>query len=356
MNTAKQKKLRRILRDMESALVTLSGGIDSTLLAKLAYEELGDRAAALTAVSPSLALAELDEAKEIAREIGIRHLLVETQEMENPEYTSNPGNRCFFCKTELFDVAIETARAEGFRYVLEGTHIEDLSGHRPGYQAAKDHGVRSPFVEAEFTKQDIRDFAQVLGISTWDKPALACLSSRFPTGTEITLERLRLIDRVEQCLKESGLRQCRARYHGDWIRIEVADEEFPRFTASEARERIDQEIRGMGFDRVLLDLIPYGGERGASVTLPINGDELETRAKGLFQQRTRGDCEIEALDGILSIRPIDAIDWNWLADSSVRSDLSHAGMSWGFRNVTIDLSQRQSDRLPATVGHEKQSA
>lgn len=337
MDPEKKEKLRRIIREMESILVTLSGGIDSTLLAKLAHEELGDRAAALTAVSPSLASAELEEAKDIAKGIGLKHLLVDTHEMDNPDYTSNPGNRCFFCKTELFDVALETARKEGYRWVVEGTHAEDLEGHRPGYQAAKDHGVRSPFVEAGYTKQEIREFAQDLGIFIWDKPAKACLSSRFPTGTEITLERLREIDHVEEALRIAGLLQYRARYHGRWIRIEVSPEEFDRFTDPDFRSEIDRGIRGMGFEKAVLDLVPYGEKRGNPVTLPLSTEEAKTRAKVDFSLKTGVDCEVEVLEGTLAYRPAGPGGWEWMSDTACRKDLGRAGTSWGFRHVTVDL-------------------
>lgn len=345
MDQEKKILLRRILREMESALVTLSGGIDSTLLAKLAHEELGDRAAALTAVSPSLARAELAEATEIARQIGIRHLLVDTNEMQNPAYTSNPGNRCFFCKTELFDVAHETARREGIRWVLEGTHVEDLKGHRPGYQAAQDHGVRSPFIEAGFGKQDIREFAQDLGIAIWDKPAMACLSSRFPTGTEITLDRLALIDRVEEAVRTSGLRQFRARYHDSWIRIEVGEEEFTRLSHASLRSQIDERVKELGFEKVVLDLIPYGAPRGSGLSLPANAGEVEERVRAEFFEETGAECAVNCSDEMLALLPAEGADWGWLSDSGRRNGLLRGLSSTGRRHVGIDLSAA----LPAGV-------
>lgn len=345
MDLEKKSLLRRILSEMESALVTLSGGIDSTLLAKLAHEELGDHAAALTAVSPSLARAELEEAREIARQIGIRHILVDTNEMQNPDYTSNPGNRCFFCKTELFDVALETARREGFRWVLEGTHVEDLKGHRPGYQAAKDHGVRSPFIEAGFGKQEIREFAQELGIAIWDKPAMACLSSRFPTGTKITLERLRLIDRVEETVREAGLRQFRTRYHESWIRLEVEEGEFARFLDPSLRSEIDERVRGLGFEKVVLDLIPYGVPRGSGLSLPANAGEVEERVRAAFFEETGAECTVNCSNEMLALLPTEGADWGWLSDSGRRNGLLRGLSSTGRPHVGIDLG----DALPACV-------
>ncbi|MBI4313582.1 MAG: ATP-dependent sacrificial sulfur transferase LarE [Candidatus Omnitrophica bacterium] len=250
-------KLRDYFGNLDSALVTFSGGVDSTVLAKAAHEALGDRAAALTAVSPSLAAGELEEARQLAGRIGIRHLVVSTREIENPSYVSNPANRCFFCKTELFTLASRVAQEKNFSAVVEGTHPDDLTGPRPGLQAAREHGVKSPFLELGIGKSEIRAMAQEWGLPNWDKPALACLSSRFPTGTSITVERLGQVDRCEQALRALGFSQVRARYHGKIARIELLPADIQKTSDPTVQTQIACAARSAGFETAVVDLTGY---------------------------------------------------------------------------------------------------
>jgi uncharacterized protein len=253
---AKYQRLRAILAELGSLVIGMSGGVDSVLLAKAAHEVLGDRALAVTADSPSLPRRELQEAETLARLAGIRHLVIKTEEVHDPRYAANPTNRCYFCKSELFTRLDGLAEELGFRWVAYGENMDDLGDHRPGAVAAGEHNVRAPLKEAGLTKADIRALAQHLGLPVWDKPAFACLGSRFPYGTEITPEKLAQVEAAEEVLWENGFRQYRVRHHGDVARIEVEPADMPRLL-EHAPQIVERFRREAGFIHITLDLAGY---------------------------------------------------------------------------------------------------
>jgi len=255
----KYERLKKLFHDMESVLVTFSGGVDSTFLAKVARDVLGEQAMAMTAVSPSLPAKELEEAKQLAAHVGIRHLMVESKELDDPRYAANPVNRCYFCKSELFALARRTAQELQLAHVVDGTHLDDLKEIRPGRQAAKEWQIRSPLVEAQWTKQEVRDLSRALGLPTWDKPEMACLASRLPTGMAVNIERLGQVEACEVGLKGLGFRQLRARHLDDAVRLELEPSAIENLADPDLQTKVVQVCRGAGFDRVLLDLAGYRG-------------------------------------------------------------------------------------------------
>ena len=251
----KHQTLRDLIAAHESALVCFSGGVDSTLLLRVAHDVLGDRCTALIALSPAMAQSEQRAALDLARSIGVRCEVVDSHELSRPEFQSNPKGRCYYCKSELLTIAAPVAQRLGCKAVLLGTNVDDLGDYRPGLQAAKDHGACHPLLDAGLNKQEIRELSKQLGLSTWDKPQLACLSSRFPYGTQITVERLRQVDAFEEGLRALGFRQLRVRFHDEIARVEVEPEAMPH--ALELRETIVKLGRKLGFTFVVLDLAGF---------------------------------------------------------------------------------------------------
>ena len=264
----KADEARRILRELDAVVVAFSGGVDSTLLLRLAQDALGDRCVAVTAVSPSLAERERREAAVLARRIGARHLEIDSHELERPDYAANGPARCYHCKTELFDICFRTARDLGFSSVVYGATRDDLGEFRPGMNAARERGVRAPLLEAGMGKADIRALSHSLNLPTADKPALACLASRIPFGTAVSEDRLRQVERAEDALRDLEFHDVRVRFHGEVARIEIGAGEWARLLDADLRRQIAQRVRDAGFRFVALDIEPFRSGRLVEVQNP----------------------------------------------------------------------------------------
>jgi pyridinium-3,5-biscarboxylic acid mononucleotide sulfurtransferase len=255
--TEKLAQLQQLFIEMDRALVAYSGGIDSTLVAKIAHDALGERALAVTAESPSLLPEDLEDARIQAAEIGIAHRIVQTHEMDNPNYSANPVNRCYFCKSELHDTLKPLALELGYPYVVDGVNADDLSDYRPGIQAAQERGARSPLAELGVSKLEVRELAKLLGLPWWDKPAQPCLSSRFPYGEAITVAKLQRVGRAERHLRQMGLKTLRVRSEGETARIELPPEQIQSFILTTDLPNLVAAFQAYGFLYVTLDLEGY---------------------------------------------------------------------------------------------------
>ena len=254
---ARERRLHHLLASFDSVIVAFSGGVDSAYLAWAATQVLGPAALCITADSPSYPDHHRQLALRLAREFGLHHEFVRTGEMERPEYRANPVDRCYHCKHELYTVLSELRRVRGIAVIVDGSNADDRSDYRPGRTAAREFGVRSPLDEADLTKADIRALSRAAGLPTWDEPASACLSSRIPYHSEVTGEKLQMIERAEAVLRELGFRVCRVRHHEHLARLEFGLDEMERAFQPAVRERIVRELRGIGYQHVAIDLQGY---------------------------------------------------------------------------------------------------
>ena len=257
----KARKIKSLILEMDSALVAFSGGVDSTLVLALAHDVLGEKALAVTAQSASMPDREMKACHQLAKEIGVKHLVVKTEEMSNPNYRANPANRCYHCKTELYSSLKKVAQQENILNILNGTNTDDLGDYRPGLDSAREQGVRSPLVEAEFNKQEVRELSRKMELSVWDKPAMACLSSRIPYGQPVTPGKLAMIEQAEDLLLSLGFTQVRVRHLGTLARIELDKNEIPRYQNDKSVQKVvEEKLKALGFNNVVLD--PEGYRMG----------------------------------------------------------------------------------------------
>ena len=275
------QRLASALQRHGRVLVAFSGGVDSTLVLHAAVATLGrERVLAVTGVSPSLARRELEEAQALAARIGATHRLLDTHEVEDPRYAANPANRCYYCKSELYDRLAEVARDEGWDAILDGTNADDTRDVRPGRRAAGEHGVVSPLLEAQLGKDAVRALSRAAGLPTWDKPEMPCLSSRIPYGMAVEPEKLRQIEAAEECLRDAGIRGGRVRHHGELARVEFPPADLARLADGEFRERIVHGIRAAGFRYVTLDLEGYRkGRLNEALGAPVRFAPGPSRAR-----------------------------------------------------------------------------
>jgi len=253
----KEQNLRRLMREMKTVLVAYSGGVDSAYLALIATQELGEKAVCITGISPSVSQVQRKEAEKIAGGFNFNFHTIETDELENPAYQANPTNRCFHCKTELYGKLSALAKERKIEYILDGTNTDDLGDYRPGKIAAQEKGVRSPLIDVGLSKNEIRKLSKIQNLSTWDKPASPCLSSRIAYGVPVTIERLSKVERGEEILRGFGFREFRVRVHEEIVRLEIAPAEMEKALSLEMTEKLADKFRNLGFKYVTLDLHGY---------------------------------------------------------------------------------------------------
>ncbi|MDF2504774.1 MULTISPECIES: ATP-dependent sacrificial sulfur transferase LarE [Clostridium] len=249
--------LKSNIKKLKSVAVAYSGGVDSTFLLKVAKEVLGDKVIAVTAKSSTYPEREFNEAKKFTEEIGVKHIVIVSEELDIEGFSKNPTNRCYYCKRELFTKIGEIAKENNLDEVLDGSNLDDTRDYRPGMEAAKELQVISPLKEAKLSKKDIRELSKVMGLKTWNKPSFACLSSRVPYGSEITINKLKMIEDSEQFLLDLGFRQVRVRHHGDIARIEISPEEREKFFDLGLMDKVADKLKKIGFKYVTLDLFGY---------------------------------------------------------------------------------------------------
>lgn len=269
----KYDALKKYIKSFGSVAVAFSSGVDSTFLLYASKEALGDQAIAVTASSCSFPKRELDEAKAYCKSMGIRHLIVRSEELEIEGFSQNPANRCYLCKKELFEKIREIAGSEGIAEIAEGSNLDDNGDYRPGLIAVAELGIKSPLREVGFTKKEIRTLSRYLGLPTWEKQSFACLASRFPYGETISEEKLRMVDQAEQFLLDMGFHQLRVRIHGDIARIELMPEEFPKILSEAVRSQVNEHLRKIGFHYVTLDIQGY---RTGSMNEVLEDTNVET--------------------------------------------------------------------------------
>ena len=276
---SKYEKLKSILQEMGGVLVAFSGGVDSTFLLKTAHEVLGKNVLAVIASSETYPQREREEALRLAQKFNIRYKVIETKELESSDFANNPPQRCYFCKKELFSKLKDIAEVEGIPYILDGSNYEDTADFRPGTKAAEELGIRSPLKEVHLRKSEIRQLSKRSSLPTWNKPSLACLSSRFPYYTKIDTRNLKQVAQAEECLRKLGFTQVRVRHHGQTARIEIEPPEFPKITEKKVREAVIKNFKKFGYIYIALDL---AGFRSGSMNEPLNlvsGKKQEEKRK-----------------------------------------------------------------------------